>query len=80
MRYVHVTDCACRMNASAQFDLRVDVPFPISLTPRPLIEGTGNAACQRVLATLMDTLCSSIVRDHALWSQEASLEHLSNTV
>jgi hypothetical protein len=59
----------CRMHADAQFELKVDVPFPLNLTPMGVIENAGNVGVQRVLTSLMDTLCASIVRDHASWAQ-----------
>ena len=55
------------MGANAQFALQVDVPFPLNVTPRPVIEATGNAAVNRVLRTLLLSLCQSIVADHAAW-------------
>ena len=58
------------MHANAAFQLRVDVPFPLNLPPRGAMEATGNSACQRVLSSLMDTLCASIVRDHVQWMKE----------
>lgn len=58
------------MHANAAFELKVDVPFPLNLPPRAAIEATGNTACQRVLSSLMDTLCASIVRDHVAWLRE----------
>lgn len=64
------------MDASASFELKVDVPPPLNVTPASVIEGTGNLACQRVLTSLMDTLCASIVRDHVAWvrAQRAAQE------
>jgi hypothetical protein len=64
----------CRMHATATFQLDVDVPFPLNVTPKPVIELTGTAAVERTLINLMDTLCVSIVRDHVAWTkaQQAS--------
>jgi hypothetical protein len=57
----------CRMDAKAVFELKVDVPFPLNITPAAVIEGTGDVAVKRVLTSLMDTLCASIVRDQVAW-------------
>lgn len=62
--------CFCRMQATAKFQLDVDVPFPLNVTPKPAIELTGTTAVQRTLENLMDTLCSSIVRDQVAWTKE----------
>lgn len=57
------------MHAKATFQLDVDVPFPLNVTPKPAIELTGTAAVERTLSNLMDTLCTSIVRDHVAWTK-----------
>eukprot|EP00892_Ulva_mutabilis_P000296 jgi/Ulvmu1/10267/UM060_0069.1 len=57
------------MDAKATFQLDVDVPFPLNVTPKPMIESAGNVAVQRTLSSLMDTLCQSIVKDHVAWSK-----------
>lgn len=69
------------MDAHAEFDLDVDVPFPLNITPRQVVEATGNAAVNRVLRTLLTSLCQSIVADHSTWLaslQEAEAECESN--
>ena len=58
------------MDAKAQFKLDVDVPFPLNVTPKPVIESAGNVAVQRTLTSLMDTLCKSIVRDQIAWTKD----------
>ena len=55
---------------AADFRLRVDVPFPFSVTPTRVLEAAGNAAVKEVLAQLMDVLARSMVSDHKLWLQE----------
>lgn len=60
------------MDSRAQFTLDVDVPFPLNVTPKPMIESAGNVAVQRTLSSLMDTLCTSVVRDHIDWTKEAA--------
>jgi hypothetical protein len=57
------------MHADAEFELKVDVPFPLNVTPAGVIEKAGNVGVQRVLTSLMDTLSASIVRDHAGWAK-----------
>lgn len=58
------------MQATAKFQLDVDVPFPLNVTPKPAIELTGTTAVQRTLENLMDTLCASIVRDQVAWTKD----------
>jgi Protein of unknown function (DUF1997) len=70
------TDMAHPVDASGHFQLRVDVPFPLNVTPRPVVEATGNAACHHILSSLMDKLCKSIVRDHYAWAQQLSQQQL----
>jgi hypothetical protein len=62
------------MHATATFQLDVDVPFPLNMTPKPAIEATATVAVQRTLTSLMDTLCASIVRDHISWTKAKRTE------
>lgn len=57
------------MKSTGNFTLEVDVPFPLNVTPKPVVESAGNVAVQRTLSSLMDTLCTSVVRDHINWTK-----------
>eukprot|EP00892_Ulva_mutabilis_P006082 jgi/Ulvmu1/3846/UM018_0062.1 len=51
------------VEAQAFVDLKVDMPFPFSLTPKPIMEGTGSAVMSAMLGPLMDTFTSKMVQD-----------------
>jgi hypothetical protein len=58
-------------------DLRVDVamPMPIALTPKPILEATGNAIMLGVLTTMKQRLMKNLVADYQDWvkSEQRSL-------
>lgn len=51
---VHITqDSETQFSVAAQLNLFVDVPFPLSITPRPLSEATGNAVFAALFSQMM---------------------------
>lgn len=62
------------LSCQADFQLTVDIPFPFSLTPAPVLQATGNAAVKTVVAQLMDVLARSMVTDHKVWLLESLSE------
>jgi Protein of unknown function (DUF1997) len=55
--------------------VQVEMPMPISLTPKPVLEGTGNAIMLGVLSTMKQRLMKNLVADYSDWvrSQERSV-------
>ena len=50
-------------DAASDLTLYVDVPFPFSMTPKPILEATGNTVVGTLLAPLMQGFCSIVVQD-----------------
>lgn len=51
------------VEAEAIVDLKVDMPFPFNMTPKPIMEGTGSAVMSAMLGPLMDTFTKKMVQD-----------------
>lgn len=51
------------VEAEALVDLKVDMPFPFNLTPKPIMEGMGSAVMSAMLGPLMDTFAKKMVQD-----------------
>lgn len=51
------------VEAQAFVDLKVDMPFPFNMTPKPVMEGMGSAVMSAMLSPLMDTFTSKMVQD-----------------
>lgn len=56
------------VTSEATFSLNIDVPPPFSFLPKPLLEGTGNAALSPIVSVLMNSFITSLVEDHKKWS------------
>jgi hypothetical protein len=52
----------------ADLKVTVDVPPPLSLTPRPIIEGTGNKVLSGVLLTIKQRLMHQLLADYRSWA------------
>lgn len=50
-------------HAASDLTLYVDVPFPFSMTPKPVLAATGNAVVAALLASLMRGFCGIVVAD-----------------
>jgi hypothetical protein len=50
-------------HASARLDLAVDVPFPFSMTPKGVLEVSGNAVVNALLSALMPVFSKIMVSD-----------------
>lgn len=63
---------------SAQLHVKVDLPLPFSLTPRPIIEAAGNALLGGILATIQRRLKQQLKADYYAWAaQHAAVKTLS---
>jgi hypothetical protein len=52
-----------RFRASAKLELFVDVPFPFSVTPKGVLETSGNAVVYGLLSALMPAFSKIMVSD-----------------
>lgn len=65
---VNVDEVSARQfSVSTQMELWVDVPFPFSMTPRPIIEATGGAVFQTLLGQMMPAFGEIMVADIEGW-------------
>jgi hypothetical protein len=54
----------------AKLTVGVDLPPPLWLTPRPILEATGNGLLQSVLLTIKQRLMHQLLVDYAAWAEE----------
>jgi hypothetical protein len=54
----------------ADLMVRVDVPLPFSLTPRPILDATGNALLRTVLLSIQQRLNRQLLADYRSWAAD----------
>lgn len=54
----------------ADLQVGVDIPPPLDLTPRPILEATGNGLLKSVLLTIKQRLSQHLVADYQRWLSE----------
>ena len=59
------------LTGRADLSVGVDLPPPLWLTPRPLLETTGNGLLQSVLVTIKQRLMHQLIADYEAWAQDA---------
>ncbi|BAT51936.1 hypothetical protein NOS3756_08670 [Nostoc sp. NIES-3756] len=66
-----------RLEGRADLEVQVDLPPPFSLTPKPILETTGNSLLKSVLLTVKQRLLHHLLADYRQWvisqTQEESL-------
>jgi len=66
-----------RLEGRADLEVQVDLPPPFSLTPKPILETTGNGLLKSVLLTVKQRLLHHLLADYCQWvisqTQEKSL-------
>ena len=56
----------------ANLKVSVDVPFPLSLTPAPIIETTGNGLLKSILVRIKQKLMHQLLLDYSQWASSDS--------
>lgn len=51
----------------ANLEVQVELPFPFSLTPKPIVEATGNSLLKSVLLTIKQRLLQQLLADYGNW-------------
>lgn len=64
------TDQGTRLIGLADLQVGVDMPPPLSFTPMPILEATGNSLLKSVLLTIKQRLIHQLVLDYSVWAQE----------
>ncbi|MEQ8382412.1 MAG: DUF1997 domain-containing protein [Coleofasciculus sp. A1-SPW-01] len=57
-----------RLKGKADLKVRVDIPFPLSMTPQPIIETTGNGLLKSVLLRIKQKLMHQLLLDYRQWA------------
>ncbi|MGQ4648599.1 DUF1997 domain-containing protein [Lyngbya aestuarii] len=57
-----------QLRGRADLKVNVDVPFPFSLTPQPILETTGNGLLKSVLVRIKQKLMHQLLLDYCHWA------------
>lgn len=55
------------LKGKADLEVQVELPLPFSLTPKPIVEATGNALLKSVLLTIKQRLMQQLLADYRNW-------------
>ena len=59
-----------QLKGQADLEVSVDVPFPFSLTPKPILETTGNSLLKSVLVRIKQKLMHQLLLDYREWASD----------
>jgi hypothetical protein len=65
--YPKVARQATRLHGQVDLTMEVNVPMPIALTPKPILETAGNAVMGGTLLTMKQRLMKNLVADYQHW-------------
>jgi hypothetical protein len=60
------------LTGKADLEVQVELPPPLMLTPRSLLEATGNGLLKSVLATIKQRLMHHLISDYRTWAAAQS--------
>lgn len=60
------------LKGHADLQVEVELPAPLQLTPKPIIESTGNGLLKRVLLTIKQRLTHHLLEDYLQWASDES--------
>ena len=67
----HLSPCdlngATILKGKADLEVQVELPLPFSLTPKPIVEATGNGLLKSVLLTIKQRLLQQLLADYNNW-------------
>jgi hypothetical protein len=71
-----------RLQGNVDLEILVDIPYPLSLTPQPILVATGNSLLKSVLLTIKQRLLHHLLADYRQWiiAQTARQSVLHNDV
>lgn len=76
----HQIDGITYLKGRADLQVQVELPPPFWLTPKPLLETTGNGLLKSVLLTIKHRLMQQLLLDYATWAKTSGAENISNEV
>ena len=59
-----------QLKGRADLKVNVDIPLPFSLTPRPILETTGNSLLKSVLLRIKQRLMHQLLLDYRQWANQ----------
>ncbi|OKH36429.1 hypothetical protein NIES2119_17470 [[Phormidium ambiguum] IAM M-71] len=68
------------LKGRADLQVQVELPPPFWLTPKPLLETTGNGLLKSVLLTIKHRLMQQLLLDYATWAKTSGAGSISNEV
>ncbi|MGF1493108.1 MAG: DUF1997 domain-containing protein [Microcoleaceae cyanobacterium] len=66
-------DHQTQLQGVADLAVEVELPPPLLMTPRPLLEATGNQLLKSVLLTIKQRLMHNLVADYQSWARKQEL-------
>lgn len=73
----HLSPCQINgvtlLKGKADLEVQVELPFPLSLTPKPIVEATGNGLLKSVLMTIKQRLLHQLLSDYRSWVDDNQL-------
>ncbi|MBK1987151.1 DUF1997 domain-containing protein [Sphaerospermopsis aphanizomenoides BCCUSP55] len=63
----HQLNNETHLQGKADLEVLVDIPLPFSLTPKPILEATGNGLLKSVLLTIKQRLLHHLLADYRYW-------------
>ncbi|MGB3512669.1 MAG: DUF1997 domain-containing protein [Microcoleaceae cyanobacterium] len=66
------------LKGKADLEVKVELPPPLWLTPRPILETTGNALLKSVLITIKQRLTHQLLADYRQWACDEIQESVNN--
>jgi hypothetical protein len=66
--YPYQNNGVTQLKGRADLKVNVDVPLPFSLTPKPIIETTGNTLLKSVLVRIKQKLMHQLLVDYRQWA------------
>jgi len=73
----HLSPCQINgetLKGKADLEVEVELPLPFSLTPKPILEATGNSLLKSVLLTIKQRLLHQLLADYRCWVSDQTEE------
>lgn len=68
------------LQGCAELEVGVEVPFPLSVTPQPLIEVAGQSLLKGVLSTMKQRLSHHLLADYEQWAEDDTKNQPSDQI
>lgn len=68
--YSYQTNGITKLKGRADLNVNVDIPLPFSLTPKPILETTGNSLLKSVLVRIKQRLMHQLLLDYRQWANQ----------